>query len=328
MDKCHICGFPLKYFRTTGNDSYSCDCYRCGKYSISIEAYSDLDGHITTESQVANLSGWIRENQNEFITTEKLKRLSSITTPNVSEKANRILLYLSRIYPIPGQSFQDIYYTLDNLNEHIKSAELQNHQVINAEKLFPIFSIGYAASIEEIEYLLYDYLFREKKYLNLDGNQKMTPKGWAFIESYNSKNPESKIAFIAMKFDDSLKDFSEKWVETAIRETGFEPIRIDKYQHNNIIDDEIIANIKRSRFLIADLTGNSYGVYFEAGFAKGLDLPVIYLCNENYFNNETDKVHFDTNHYPFILWNNTNGNDLMEKLKNRIEATIGLVKKY
>ena len=64
-----------------------------------------------------------------------------------------------------------------------------------------------------------------------------------------------------------------------IFEDGFKPaieddnrtkaVRIDRLEHNRKIDDEIIAEIRRSRYLVADFTGNRAGVYFEAGFALG-----------------------------------------------------------
>ncbi len=98
-------------------------------------------------------------------------------------------------------------------------------------------------------------------------------------------------------------------------------MRIDQKEHINKIDDEIIAGIKQSRFLVADFThgedGARGGVYYEAGFAHGLGLPVIFTCQKD----SVDKLHFDTNHYNHIVW--TTPEELREKLKNRILAVIG-----
>ena len=56
-------------------------------------------------------------------------------------------------------------------------------------------------------------------------------------------------------------------------------MRIDQKEHLNRIDDEIIAEIRRTRFLVADCTqgetGPRGGVYYEAGFAHGLKIPVV-----------------------------------------------------
>ena len=98
-------------------------------------------------------------------------------------------------------------------------------------------------------------------------------------------------------------------------------MRIDRKPDVNKIDDEIIAEIRRSRFLVADFThgedGARGGVYYEAGFAYGLDLPVIYSCRKD----KEKKLHFDTRQYYHILWGTPE--ELRDSLAQRIEAFIG-----
>ena len=110
-------------------------------------------------------------------------------------------------------------------------------------------------------------------------------------------------------------------VAPAVRDAGYNPLRIDQKEHINKIDDEIIAEIRRSKFLISDFTqgsdGARGGVYYEAGFAHGLGLPVIFTCRGD----SLDNLHFDTNHYNHIVW--TNSADLREKLTQRILAVMG-----
>jgi len=67
---------------------------------------------------------------------------------------------------------------------------------------------------------------------------------------------------------------------------------------------------------VADFTGSRGGVYFEAGFALGLGIPVIWSCRKN----DVKKVHFDTRQYNHIVWNDSS--DLYRQLRDRIEATI------
>ena len=66
----------------------------------------------------------------------------------------------------------------------------------------------------------------------------------------------------------------------GIEDAGYQALRIDKKEDVVKIDDEIISEIRRSRFLVADFTqgndGARGGVYFEAGFALGLGIPVIF----------------------------------------------------
>ena len=121
-----------------------------------------------------------------------------------------------------------------------------------------------------------------------------------------------------MWFDPQVQD-AWKAIEQGIHTAGYQPLRIDQRQHNNKIDDEIVAAIRGSRFVVSDFTGHRGGVYFEAGFAMGLGIPVIWLCRKD----ELDKAHFDTRQYNFIVWEQAGLPELTKALKNRIEATIG-----
>ena len=121
-----------------------------------------------------------------------------------------------------------------------------------------------------------------------------------------------------MWFDESMMAVYQEGIEPAIRAAGYRPLRIDQKEHINRIDDEIIAEIRRSRFLVADFTqggeGARGGVYYEAGFAQGLGLPVVFTCRKD----SLDDLHFDTNHYNHIAWSTPE--ELRDKLRNRILA--------
>ena len=60
-----------------------------------------------------------------------------------------------------------------------------------------------------------------------------------------------------------------------------------------------------------------YGVYFEAGFAMGLGIPVIWLCRKD----DLENAHFDTRQYNHIPWESAE--DLRSQLRDRIIATVG-----
>ncbi len=144
----------------------------------------------------------------------------------------------------------------------------------------------------------------------------LSAKGWIELERIAKSSGKSSNVFVAMWFDPSRKTFFEA-MNTAIRIAGYTPIRIDLVEHVNRIDDEIIAQIRQSRFLVADLTGQRNGVYFEAGLMLGLGRPVIWVCQKK----ELDQVHFDTRQYNTIDY--TGENDLRTRLHFRIEAILG-----
>ena len=135
------------------------------------------------------------------------------------------------------------------------------------------------------------------------------------------KNPDARQAFVAMWFDEATDASYRQGIKPAIESAGYQCMRIDQKEDVVKIDDEIIAEIRRSRFLVADFThgkdGARGGVYFEAGFALGLGIPVIYTCRED----AIDKIHFDTRQYHHTTWKDPN--DLRDKLEKRILALIG-----
>ena len=149
----------------------------------------------------------------------------------------------------------------------------------------------------------------------------VTIDGYAYLAELRKKAVDSQRAFIAMWFDETLLAAWEKGIEPGIRDAGYEPVRIDRKDHNNKIDDEIVAEIRRAHFLVADFTqgdtGARGGVYYEAGFAHGLNIPVIFTCRED----AVDSLQFDTRQYNHITWKTPE--ELRERLTKRVSATIG-----
>ena len=169
----------------------------------------------------------------------------------------------------------------------------------------------------------------EERQNGVDAYQFLTTTGVQRLEELETKAVDSEQAFVAMWFDESVKEAYEKGIEPAIRDAGYKPLRIDKKEFNNKIDDQIIAEIRRSRFVVCDFTCELIeydgkqrafprgGVYYEAGFAQGLGIPVIWMCRTDHI----EHVHFDTRQFNHITWDTSE--DLREKLRNRIGAVIG-----
>jgi nucleoside 2-deoxyribosyltransferase len=105
--------------------------------------------------------------------------------------------------------------------------------------------------------------------------------------------------------------------QAGILKAGYNPIRIDRLEHVNRIDDEIIRQLKASKFLVADFTGHRGGVYFEAGFALGHEMPVFWTCRKD----DMDNLHFDIRQFNCIDWQTPE--ELAERLSIRLEAVLG-----
>ena len=176
-----------------------------------------------------------------------------------------------------------------------------------------------STSVGEFLYLL-DYLGDQCWIDRSHAGARVTVAGYRRIAEVKT-NHDSAQAFVAMWFDDEMDAAYSNGIEPAIRDAGYRPVRIDRKPDVTKIDDEIIAEIRRSRFLVADFThgegGARGGVYFEAGFAFGLNIPVIYTCRED----AIEQIHFDTRQYHHTAWSRPE--DLRRDLKNRILALIG-----
>jgi hypothetical protein len=291
-------------------DGIKLNCSRCGNFSISGTALAIWQGRDKSAKQVANSSGWIREHQGIAITSYELEALLTLPTPTVLERANKILLAIFKLSDGLSYRFNIDTYDIDTYEFWL--------------------AVSYSENYADIDYLFRIYLNNELNYLNFeealfaDGNFSfvdiyITPSGYSHIDSLSDKKIDSQIGFCAMWFSQDVLPIWTDAIAPAIKNSGHDPKRIDSHQHNNRIDDEIIAMIRRSKFVVADFTGQRGGVYFEAGFALGLGQQVIWTCKKS----ELHNVHFDNRQYNFILWEDDKLEDFKVALQNRIEATIG-----
>jgi len=145
----------------------------------------------------------------------------------------------------------------------------------------------------------------------------LTMHGWERASEIGKTGRSSDAVFIAMSFDMTQNAVYDQCIAPAIEEAGYRPLRVDKIEHVNRIDDQIISDIWRSRFMVADLTGQRQGVYFEAGMMLGLGRTVIWMIHKD----DLSKVHFDNRQYNFIVYENPE--DARKRLTLRILALEG-----
>lgn len=177
---------------------------------------------------------------------------------------------------------------------------------------------------EELSYLLETLAGKDLVALSRTQSStdvQITPAGYATLSDLRAKGSVSRTGFVAMWFDPQMDNAYEQGFRVGIERAGFEPVIIRKKEYAGKVVDEIVAEIRRSRFVVADFTCRPPehargGVYFEAGFAVGIGLPVIWTCHSD----SIGHVHFDTNHYNHIVW--TDPGQLAEALDRRIRAII------
>lgn len=263
-------------------------------------------------------SSWIREHQGVLINSHDVESLLSIKPPSVNTRAIKILTTLEKI--VPSISEWSNIYVVNPANIGITYDK--EPQLINGQLFW--LGISYSANPEELKFLLAEYLDKETGFFKtIDQTNhlkvQITPKGHTYLSELKRTQVNSQIGFCAMWFDSRLLPVWNDGICKAIEAAGYEAKRIDTHQHNNRIDDEIIAMLRRSKFVVADFVGNRAGVYFEAGYALGLGLPVIWTCNID----KLHRIHFDNRQYNFVTWEWGKLDEFKTNLQNRIEATLG-----
>jgi hypothetical protein len=269
-------------------------CAQCQKFRIEGSADAELRNASLTPEQRANISGWIVEYRPAKITVRDLSSLKSLRKPTIQARVDRLMRFCVSETTVPGGSIGMEPPRLRAV------AYAQN----DSEASF------YLKHLQELELL--------SKYAP-EGRIVVSAKGHQYVDNLDRGRGDSDVGFCAMWFKTEMDPLWDNAIKPAIGDAGFDPKRIDEHQHNNRIDDEILAWVRRSRFVVADLTGQRAGVYFEAGFAMGLGVPVIWMVRQK----EAHKVHFDNRQYNRIEWDCDKLGDARENLLNRIVATIG-----
>ena len=290
-----------------GRDGFSVDSPRAGgRYFISRTAAAMVESR--DERLKARLTTWLVDRRRlgsrcPEVMSGSIEDAARYRDLTVRQRVDRLLGFIAERTSRIGAAFS-----------------LSNQEVSCAAMAW-----SESTDMEEVRFLL-NYIVKHA-WLEADdsgpGRYILTIDGHARLAELDDKDTGSSRAFVAMWFDATMDDAWERGIEPGIEDAGYRPIRIDKAEFNDRIDDEIIAEIRRSRFLVADFTQDGErargGVYYEAGFAHGLGLPVIFTCRKDMI--DRGLIHFDTRQYNHIVWETPD--ELRERLAERIAATIG-----
>lgn len=277
-------------------------CAICGKYQLGRALYQDLLLLKDEEFAVEYAPRWVLSGaiRNQYQQGERPELLTSTV---------KTLLEVARP---PEDPFDSIHLLLS----HIQGAVASPAQAVQFNQASD-YSLIYARGPEEFEYYLAKAQELELIELGPDGRgYRLGLEGWRRLKRVEERTEDRKQAFIAMWVEDGKTAFYTDGIEPALDERGYSPLRVNLKQHNDRIDDRTIADIRQSSLVVADFTGQRGSVYFEAGFAKGLGIPVVWTCRDD----EVDDLHIDTGKYNPIIWETPE--DLREQLVHRIAATL------
>jgi len=300
--KCYICGSTEAEEFPRLQLTHNVRCPVCGSYSISdmVIVIKVIEHEVNRRHLISAMTRQASDAGNPIIiTSEKFEQLLD-SLPGLStplDNLDRTLLYVNK-QQTRADEFVALRFSID----------------------YPLVFARDGAEFIYFAGMLSNQGFLEAKtvgeFAQVEHGVRLTPNGWQRVIELQKTQRDSDQAFVAMWFDTGLADAWNFGIKPALELTGFKPYRVDLEEHNQKIDDRIIAEIRRSGLLVADFTGHRGGVYFEAGFAMGLGIPVIWSCKQE----DIDKAHFDTRQYSHVVW--TDPNDLKAKLSNRIAAIM------
>lgn len=299
--KCPLCDQAAEV--QTSGDRLNIQCRRCGTFGISRTAAAtlrtnELRPYISCHTRQASELGHV------VVVTDTKDTLASAERHRDSSPLRRADLALSyfvqKFEEFDGQEF-----------------------CLDSDDGFAFDAVTLAKTSQVIEHLHHEGFIERLSPKPMAQQLKVlitpTLRGAHLVWRGGGDTARNTVCFVAMSFAKEHAGIFEEAIEPAILESGYEPIRVDKHEYNDKINDKIIAEIRRCKFMVADFTGHKGGVYYEAGFAKGLDRVVIFTCSNE--KNERDGLHFDTRDYNHILWESHE--QLRERLVDRIRATIG-----
>ncbi len=229
-----------------------------------------------------------------------------------SERVDYILLYINKNTPHIGQEISW------SISEALGALFIDRYEI--GEVKYGQHTLRDEDEWEhDIKYML-DYL-QECSYIEyVDGPSEdeafiisLAPNGYRRVDELQKYSSHGRNVLVAMKFGDDTKMLREA-IRAGVKAAEYNAIFIDEVQHNDFITPELLKYIRDSKFLVVDLTHQNNGAYFEEGYAMGLGKPVIQLCRQG------TVLHFDIAQKNTIMW--TTEEDIPEKLRNRIKATI------
>lgn len=287
---CPICSSELlsKSESPAGRDATGYDCPRCGDFLLTGSLVASISNLLLRDSDaVAKISHAIRQSQEEnaspIFNTTTVEEILKRPLPRPREQADLLIRWLAGNVQGPGETLWIEFSTHGSI---IGSKSPAGFELV----LDHLFASGLVTGLQS---------------KTIGGGDRahatLSFEGWEYYEQLRTGSAVYRKGFMAMKFGDAKLDkILENVFRPSAKRAGFDLLKLDDTPKAGLIDDRLRVEIQSSDFLVADLTHDNLGAYWEAGYAEGLGKPVIYTCEKTKF--ESTKTHFDTNHHLTILW--------------------------
>ncbi len=337
-ETCPLCGLEATKEELKMERLYRWECPKCQVFDLSwdIEVGQPIRD-MKKKGELWKISAYCRklkrqQNKVAQLTSEEiLKKISEeINEPgNVLDAQDRVIAFLAENSDLKGSWIQ--YDPFSHLDVSLKD---EKEMAFNLRTLYELEILDFKQSgldssdmpgsmrtSDQFEALLHK---------GHDVELRLTHKGWEKYDQIIHPRVASDKVFVAMWFDPSMGKLREA-IKAAATEAGYHPIIVDEEHYADFIMDFVLASIQQSKFVIADFTaepekkdeykksepklnsstrsnnriihvkaGVRGGVYFEAGFARGLGKAVIHCCKDN--PESRSRLHFDIKQINTLFW--------------------------
>lgn len=292
---CLFCGEVVAIKSEGDYDRYiGCSCSPDGFYSLLRDSYGPISSfpHQKKRDMLHLVSAYIREMTDcgEKVTLSVNDLEDIANSPKIpvtiEDKGNRLLQYLYRHSEGPGEP-------------------------VAIQPLSSRYNLTYSLNLQELVYII-DKLSNEQLLIREGMTFKLTEKGWREAAA-NAGSKKLKPCIVLISDEEDLRT---EWLDKLlpkIEQCGFMPRLLThaKTQNHEKYSMELIAD---SKLVVADLTGQSQEVYFAAGYALGLNIPVIWTVSSR----DADKLFVQIKNIRPIAW------DTAEELAVTLQQRLSL----
>ncbi|MBW7473130.1 MarR family transcriptional regulator [Paenibacillus oenotherae] len=258
-----------------------CYCAPGSSYNLRNDSYIHYNSlsYQNKRQMFPILSAYIREltdlDERVMITFEDLEGiLNSPAIPTtIEEKSQRLLQYL----------FKRSRGPLEPVVIH---------------QLSQSYNLTYSPNLQELIYIIEK--LREEEYVERVGATfKLTESGWKEASMIAGGKRLQPCVVIVADDEQWRQEWSEK-VVPMIEQCGY-TVRMADNPQNDAEGDGIMQLIAESKLIIADLTGQDQEIYFAAGYALGLQIPLLCTVNKS----DAEQLPLHSKEINPIIWGGT-----------------------
>ncbi|MEF2965608.1 hypothetical protein V3851_07170 [Paenibacillus sp. M1] len=271
-----------------------CSCAPGEAYNLLRDSYEPINSfpHPKKREILHVISGHIREltdcDEQVALSAEDLEGIvnSSDIPVTIEDKGTRLLQYLYRHSEAPGEP-------------------------VIIQPLSKNYNLTYSPNLQELVYII-DKLGAEDLLIREGMSFQLTEKGWREAAAGAGGKKLKPCSLLISSEEDWGTDWLDKLLP-KIEQYGYLP-RLFAHKETKNCEKYSLEAIADSKLVIADLTGQSPEVYFAAGYALGMNIPVIWTVNRG----DADNLLVNMKEIRPIVWDTT------EELAVILQQRLGL----